>query len=194
MDQEENNNILLIENSKDQNTFKWFSSIVLLSLGFITFCISFIYILKILGYNDQSLSWMPISTEKFPFNEKVIEYVGTVIVIILGAVFIYFGLRLLLVGKISQVYYDKSTKELVSLWNGSLKKVYRLKIDKVSYLRKKRDKSGPQSIKGSLSYSPVLFIRWNRAYAVNKTTNQFFLLFEHHDKSKFDNKFIKELK
>ena len=81
----------------------------------------------------------------------------------------------------------------------SKKNVSKLNIDDISYLRKKRDKPRSQSIKGSTNYSPVMVIRWNRAYAVNKESKQYILLFEHYDKSKFDkgfreiNKLIKNI-
>ena len=200
MVQQTKDKILILDYSTEQNAFKWFGSFFLASFGFITLYISITFILKILGYNDQDLSWMPFSTENFPFKGEIVEYVGTIIVFILGVVLLYYGWKWLIIGKISQVYYNKSTREIICCWNGSLKKVSKLNIDDISYLRKKRDKPSSQSIKGSTNYySPVMVFRWNRAYAVNKETKQYILLFEHYDKSKFDkgfreiNKLIKTL-
>jgi len=200
MVQQTKDKILILDYSTEQNAFKWFGSFFLASFGFITLYISITFILKILGYNDQDLSWMPFSTENFPFKGEIVEYVGTIIVFILGGVLLYYGCKWLIIGKISQVYYNKSTREIICCWNGSLKKVSKLNIDDISYLRKKRDKPSSQSIKGSTNYySPVMVFRWNRAYAVNKETKQYILLFEHYDKSKFDkgfreiNKLIKTL-
>jgi len=200
MVQQTKDKILILDYSTEQNAFKWFGSFFLASFGFITLYISITFILKILGYNDQDLSWMPFSTENFQFKGEIVEYVGTIIVFILGGVLLYYGCKWLIIGKISQVYYNKSTREIICCWNGSLKKVSKLNIDDISYLRKKRDKPSSQSIKGSTNYySPVMVFRWNRAYAVNKETKQYILLFEHYDKSKFDkgfreiNKLIKTL-
>ena len=200
MVQQTKDKILILDYSTEQNAFKWFGSFFLASFGFITLYISITFILKILGYNDQDLSWMPFSTENFPFKGEIVEYVGTIIVFILGGVLLYYGCKWLIIGKISQVYYNKSTREIICCWNGSLKKVSKLNIDDISYLRKKRDKPSSQSIKGSTNYySPVMVFRWNRAYAVNKETKQYILLFEHYDKSKFDkgfreiNKLIKNI-
>ena len=200
MVQQTKDKILILDYSTEQNAFKWFGSFFLALFGFITLYISITFILKILGYNDQDLSWMPFSTENFPFKGEIVEYVGTIIVFILGGVLLYYGCKWLIIGKISQVYYNKSTREIICCWNGSLKKVSKLNIDDISYLRKKRDKPSSQSIKGSTNYySPVMVFRWNRAYAVNKETKQYILLFEHYDKSKFDkgfreiNKLIKTL-
>jgi hypothetical protein len=199
MVQQTKDKMLILDYSKDQNAFKWFSGVFLASFGFIALYISIIFILKILGYADQDLSWMPFSTENFPFKGEIVEYVGTIIVFILGVVLLYYGWKWLIIGKISQVHYNKSTREIISYWNGSLKKVSKLNIDDISYLRKKRDKPRSQSIKGSTNYSPVMVIRWNRAYAVNKESKQYILLFEHYDKSKFDkgfreiNKLIKNI-
>ena len=178
--------MLILDYSKDQNAFKWFGGVFLASIGFIALYISIIFILKILGYDSQDLLWMPFSTESFPFKGELVEYIGTIIVFILGVVISYYGWKWLIIGKIAQVYYNKSTREIISHWNGSLKKVSKLNIDDISYLRKKRDKPRPQSIKGSTNYSPVMAIRWNRAYAVIKESKQYILLFEHYDMSKFD--------
>ena len=131
MVQQTKDKMLILDYSKDQNAFKWFSGVFLASFGFIALYISIIFILKILGYADQDLSWMPFSTENFPFKGEIVEYVGTIIVFILGVVLLYYGWKWLIIGKISQVHYNKSTREIISYWNGSLKKVSKLNIDDI---------------------------------------------------------------
>lgn len=193
-----NNVIQLADFSKNNNVFRWFGSIFLALFGITILYVFLVYLLKISGYNDQELTWMPISSESFPYKGEAIEYIGLVITFFVGTFFMYASALHFFNGQISFVLYNEYKREIVAIRNGFLKKRTELAIDNIKYLRKKREKRSPSFITTGQHHIHTISLRMNKAYAVLKDTNEYVLLFDSHDKKKFDavfreiNKFIKE--
>ncbi|PHR44789.1 MAG: hypothetical protein COA32_14320 [Fluviicola sp.] len=201
MQKETNSHILLADFSKSFNAFRWVYSILFPLFGFVSLLIFLIFFLKSFGYTNEQLFWIPIfNAEKFPFEERIIEYIGMGILFLMGVLFVLLGGIYFFLGKVSYVYYDNANRTLLTIRNGTSKKETIIPIDEIKYLRKKRDKRSPNSISTGQHRIQTLSLQNNRAFAIIKGTNKYVYLFEYYDKKKFDNtfreinKFIKDKK
>ena len=201
MKKEINSDILLADFSKDYNAFRWIYSILFSLFGLVALLIFLIIFLKSIGYTNEQLSWIPIfNPEKFPFENGVMDYIGLVVLFILGTFLLIQALIYFFRGKVSQVFYDNTNRTLVAVRNGTTKKKTIVPIDEIKYLRKKRDKRSPNFISTGQHHIQTISLQNNRAFAVLKDTNEYVYLFEYYDKRKFDdkfreiNKFMKEQK
>lgn len=137
-----NNGVLLADFSKDYNVFRNVYSVLFPLMGFFFLNVFTIYFGKYLGYTSEDLSWVPlISSEKVPFEGDVMGVFGAIMTLILGLFFIIMGMIYLFRGKISWVSYDPISQELISTWNGLLKKERRIPIENIKYLRKRLAKN-----------------------------------------------------
>jgi hypothetical protein len=201
MKKEINNYILLADFSKTYNPFRVVYSVFFPAIALIALYVFLIFFLKFLGYSNEELSWLPIfNIEQFPFEGRIIEYIGVIILFILGIFLFSLGGYYFFHGKVCFVKYDTVKRELVSIRNGLSKKKTSVAIDQIKYLRKKREKRSPNSISTGQHRVQTISLQNNRAFAVMKDTNVYVYLFEHYDKKKFDNtfreinKFVKEKK
>lgn len=201
MKKETNNEIVLADFSKDYNAFRNVYSILFPLFGLFTLSVFTIYFGKFLGYTSEDLSWVfMISSDKVPFDSSIPGILGAIMTFLMSVVFITMGMIYLFRGKISQVTYDPETKELVSKWNGIMKKERRIPIDKIKYLRKKIGKKSPGYINTGQHHVTTFRFSLRRGYAVMKDSNQYIKFFEYYVQKEFDqtfrdiNKFIKEKK
>tara|TARA_B100000508_G_scaffold132802_1_gene122052 strand:- start:3917 stop:4528 length:612 start_codon:yes stop_codon:yes gene_type:complete len=201
MKKETNKEILLADFSKDYNAFRNVYSILFPLFGLFTLSVFTIYFGKFLGYSSEDLSWIfLISSDKVPFDDSVIGIIGATMTFLMSVLFITMGMIYLFRGKISWVVYDPVNRELVSRWNGILKKERRIPIDEIKYLRKKIGKKSPGYISTGQHHVTTFSFSLRSGYAVMRDTNQYIKFFEYYVKKEFDqtfrdiNKFIKEKK
>ena len=201
MKKEINNTILLADFSRDYNAFRWIYSVFFTLIGSVALLIFLIYVLKMSGFKDSDLGWIPLfNVSSFPYEGRLMEFISTGVLFILGASLIYAAGVYFFKGKIVKVVYDTNSKVIRSIRNGAIQHTKELPISSIKYLRKKKGKRSPSSISTGQLRVQTISLQMNRAFAVLKDTNEYVLLFEYYDKKKFDetfrdiNKFIKEKK
>lgn len=201
MKKETNNTIILADFSKDYNAFRWFYSILFTLFSGFCLIIFLIYFLKIVGFNNSELQWIPLfDPEDFPYKESIVDYLGTLLMFLMAVIFSVLGCIYFFNGKIIKVIYLENEKVIRSIRNGAIEKNTELPISKIKYLRKKKGKRSPGYINTGQHHVHTISLQMNRAYAVMKDSHEYVLLFEYYDKKKFDqsfreiNKFIKEKK
>ncbi|MDX1651839.1 MAG: hypothetical protein R3277_05070 [Brumimicrobium sp.] len=193
LSQSENIDLVLIEDfSKDYNPFRWIYTVLFFAFGSISLLVFLIFFFKMLGYSNDDLSWMPFDAEKFPFSGQIIEYIGTGIILILTIFFFGMSAYYFFRGKVTKVYLDEKRNNLILVRNGLFKKRKEISVDDIKYLRKKKNKRGPNSISTGQHRVYTINLQFLRAYAVLKGTNKYVFLFDFYDQKRF-NKAFKEL-
>ena len=181
--------VIIIDFSKDYNPFIRFFSIFFGVFGLITIYICLIFYLKMGGFSDAQLIWLPTSSSSFPYNNTWVDHLGISVLTILCLFFIYMTLRYSILGLLTIVYYDPEERMLVCCWNGLSKKKQKTPIEAIKKLSKYKSAKSPKSVYANGNIIPVMSFQTHFAYMTLNNSKKQTLLFQYHQKSIFDQKF-----